>query len=154
VFLRPEIERDARQFVDQRVRKPVPGEVGGLDVGVASVATLDAHVRKLFGSINRKFVLVFLSARGTDDATKLPFTEAETAKQIAAGAIAQLAQDAEGWLTIAKWAQGAGVAFELQSCVGADRFGVRLEKALGQKILRLGGRPVTVRPGVVEQVRP
>jgi hypothetical protein len=100
--LRPEVERDGREFVDQRVGKSVLGEIGGLDVGVAGVATLDAHVRKLFGSINRKFGLVFLSARGTNDTAKLPFTETKAAKQIAARAVAQLAQDAERWLAIAE----------------------------------------------------
>ena len=96
MFLRPEVEWDGSEFVDQRVGQSVFRQVGGFDVGMTSVATLDAHVRKLVSSINREFGLIFLPACRTYNAAELPFTKTETTKQIAAGTIALRAKDAEG----------------------------------------------------------
>lgn len=96
VFLRPEVEWDGSKFVDQRVSQAVLGQVGGFDVGMASVATLDTHMRKLGSGVNRESVLIFLSACRTYDAAELPLAKTETAKQVTAGAVALLAEDAEG----------------------------------------------------------
>ena len=96
MFLRPEVEGDGSEFVDQRVSQAVFRQVGGLDVDMASVATLDAHIRKLGSGVNREFGLIFLSAGRTYDAAELPFTETEATKQVTAGAVPLLAEDAEG----------------------------------------------------------
>jgi hypothetical protein len=102
VFLRPEVEGDGREFVDQRVSQAVFGKIGGFDVGMASVTTLDAHMRKLGSSVNREFGLIVLSACRTYDAAELPLTETETTKQVTAGAVALLAENAEGGPAIAE----------------------------------------------------
>ena len=102
MFLCPKVEWDGREFVDQVVGQSVFGQIGGFDVGMASVTTLDAHMRRLGRSVNREFGLIFLSACRTYDAAELPLTETETTNQIAAGAVALLAEDAEGWPTIAE----------------------------------------------------
>jgi len=94
VFLRPKTERDGGKFVDDGIGETVLGEVYRFDVGVASIATLDPNVSKGFRGVNRKLGMVFLAATGTYDAAELPFGEAEATEQVAAGAIAQLAEHA------------------------------------------------------------
>jgi hypothetical protein len=88
MLLCPQVQRDRGKFVDQRVGQTVFREVNGFDVGVAGIAALDSHVRKLFSGIDRKFALVLLAASGTDDATELPFAKTETADQIPVGTVA------------------------------------------------------------------
>ena len=129
MLLRPKVKRDRRKFVHKRVSQSVLSEIRRLDVGLAIVAAFHPNMRKLCGRVHREFGLVLLSTCGTHDAPELPFTEAEAANQVAACAVALQAEDAEGWLTIAKRAQWMGVAFELQPSARAGGFGVGLEKA-------------------------
>ena len=152
-LLRPEVERDGCEFVDQGVGQSVLGEIRRLDIGVASVAAFNANVGKLSSGVDRKLGLVFLSARRTNDPSELPLTETETAKQVAAAPVALLAQNTEAGLAIAERAQRMGIAFELQPSVGADRFRVRLEKCDGEEFVG-DVRRVVVTPGVVQQFRP
>ena len=81
VLLRPEVERDRGEFVNQRVGQAVLGEIDGLDVIVAGVAAFDAYVRELFSCIDGKFGLVFLAAPSANDAAKLPFAETFAARR-------------------------------------------------------------------------
>jgi hypothetical protein len=104
MFLRPEVERDGGEFVDQRVGKAVLGEVDGFDVGLAGVAALDANVGEFFSGIDGKFGVVFLAASGADDAAELPFREAKAAEQAAATSVTLLAQNAARRFAIAEWA--------------------------------------------------
>jgi hypothetical protein len=94
--LRPEVEWDRSEFVDQGVSQAIFGQVGGFDVCTASVATLDAYMRELGGSVDRELGLVLFSACRANDAAELPFTETEATNQITAGAVALLAENAEG----------------------------------------------------------
>lgn len=105
MLLRPEIERDGGEFVDERIGEPVLGEVDGFDVGVAGVAALHANVGQLGGGVDRKPDRVFLSTSGTDKAAKLPLREAESAEQAAPAAVALLAEYADRWFPIAEWAE-------------------------------------------------
>jgi hypothetical protein len=105
VLLRPQVERDRGQLVDEWFGEAVLGEVDRLHVGVAGVAALDADVRQFFGSIDRELGVIFLTASGTDNATELPLCKTETAQQAAAAAVAQRAENPERWFAIAEGTQ-------------------------------------------------
>ena len=139
VLLRPEIERDGGEFVDQGVGEAVLGEVDSLYVGLAGVAALHADVREFFGRVDGKFCMVFLAASGTDDAAELPFGEAETAEQAAAASVALLAEDAERGLAIAEGAEQRRVAFQLQIRLGAEEFSVGLKEGEHEEFVGIGG---------------
>jgi len=153
VLLRPEIEWDGGEFIDEGVGEAVLGEVDRFDVGVAGVAALDADMGELFGSVDRELGVVLLTASGTNDAAEGPLGEAETAEQAAAAAVALLAEDAERGFAIAERAQRKGVTVKLQRIARADEFGVGLKKSEHKKSLGIGGR-VDVGPAVGEHVRP
>ncbi len=114
MLLCPQVERDRGEFVDQGIGQAVLREVHGLYIGAASVAALDPHVRKLFSREDRESGLVLLATGGTHDAAEFPLGETESANQVAAGAVALLAEHAETWLAIAEWAQRMSIALELQ----------------------------------------
>ena len=126
--MRPEIEWNRGDFVDEGVGEAVFTEVDGLEVGVASVATLHADIGELFGGIDRQFGMVFFVATGADDAAELPLAETESTEQVAAGAIAQLPEHAQRGTAAAERAQRVSVALELKRNPGADEFGVGLKK--------------------------
>ena len=153
-LLRPEIEWDRGEFVDHRIGQAIFREINRLKVDVAGVAALDAHVGKLISSIDREFGLVFLAASSTDDAAELPFAQTQTADQVAPRAIALLAENADTGLAIAERAQRMAVSVELQACVRADEFSIRLKKSEGQEFLRSVGWFVRRGPAIVQQVRP
>lgn len=153
VLLRPEVERDGGEFVYEGVGESVLGEVDGLDIGVTSVATLDADIGQLGSGVDRKLGMVFLAAPGTDDAAELPFGEADTAEQAAAAAVALLTEHAESRFPIAKWAQQRCIAFQLHRSAGAGQFGVGLKESEHEEFLRIGGR-VDVDPALGEKVSP
>src|ERR1022692_4060092 len=153
VLLRPEIERDGREFVDQRDREAVLGEVDRLDVGLAGVAALDTDVGELCGGIDRKLGVVFLTASGADDAAELPFGEAETAEQAAAGAVALLAEDTKRRFAIAKGTQWMR-ALKLKRSAGADEFSVRLQEREREEFVRIRRHLAGGGPAGVQQIRP
>ncbi len=126
VLLRPKVERHGREFVNQRFGEAVLGEVNRLDVGVASVAALDADVGQFFGSVDRKLGVVLLAATGTNDAAEFPLGEAKTTEQAAAAAVALWPQDAKRGFAIAKGTQRMRVALCLQKGVRAEEFGAGL----------------------------
>ena len=84
MLLRPEIERDGGEFVDERISESVFREVDGFNVGVAGVAALHADVGQFVGGVDRELELVFLSTSGADKAAKFPLRETEPAEQVAA----------------------------------------------------------------------
>lgn len=133
-LLRPEVEGDRGEFVDERVGKAVLAEVNGLDVGVACVAALDADIGELVGGIDRQLGVVFLVATGADDAAKLPLAQAESAEQVAAGTLAQRTQHGQRGFAAAERTQRMTVALELKRHPGADEFGVGLEEGEGEKL--------------------
>jgi len=94
VLLRPKVEWDGSEFVDERVGQAVFAEINGLEVGAAGIATLDTDVGELLGGIDRQFGVVFLIAARTDDAAELPLAKAESTEQVAAGAVAEGAKHA------------------------------------------------------------
>ena len=153
-LLRPEIEWDGGEFVDEGVGEAVFAEVDGLEVGAASVATLDADIGELLGGIDRQFGMVFFVATGADDAAELPLAETESTEQVAAGAIAQLPEYAQRGTAAAERAQRVIVARQLKRNPGADEFSVGLKKGHCQEFTRIGGRLVNGGPGVVQQVGP
>ena len=104
MLLRPPVERDRCQFVNQGVGQAIFREVNGFNVGAADVAALDAHVRKLLGSVNRKLGLVLLAASGTQDTAEFPLAKTEPADQIPARTVAQWTQDGNGGSAVAEWA--------------------------------------------------
>ena len=126
MFLRPEIERDGGEFVYEGVGETVLGEVDGLDVGVASVAALDADVREFGGGVHGKLGVVFLPAAGADNAAEFPLGEANTAEQAAAAAVSLRAKHSGGGLAIAEWTQQRRVAFQSKRSAGAGELGGRL----------------------------
>lgn len=121
---------------------------------MAGVATFHAHVRELFGGVDRKFRLVFLIASRANDPAVLPLQETETAEQATACAITLLPEDPESGFAAAERAQRMGVAVELQRSVGASGFCVRLQKSESKKLFRTGGRVIGCGPAVVEEVGP
>jgi hypothetical protein len=154
VLLRPEIERDGCEFVDEGVGEAVFCEVDRLDVRLTGVAALDTDVRELLGCIHRKLSVVFLTASRADDAAELPFGEAETAEQAAAGAVALLAEDTERRFAIAEGAQWMRVALKLKGSTGADEFSVRLQEREREEFVRIGRRLAGGRPAGIQQIRP
>ena len=154
VFLRPQIERDRGEFVDQGVGEAVLSEIDGLDVGVAGIAAVDPHVGELVSGVNRQFGSILLTASRTDDAAKPPFAQTETADKTAARAIALWAQDAEGGLAIAERAERAGVAVEFERKATAHEFCARLKKSEGEEFLGSSGRFVGGSPAGVQQFNP
>jgi len=77
VFLRPQVERDARQFIDDWNRVSVFGKVDGFDVSVAGVAGFYPDVVELASNKNRQQVFILFAATGTDDPAKVPLGGAE-----------------------------------------------------------------------------
>lgn len=128
VFLRPQVERDGCEFVDQRVGQAILREVDRLDVSMAGVAALHSHMGKLFGSVDRKFGLVFLAASRTNHAPECPFGTTESADQAAACPVALLAENSERRLAIAERAHRMVIAVDLQSSPGDDEFRVGLQE--------------------------
>src|SRR5271169_2065516 len=96
VLLRPEVEWNGSEFVDEGVGEAVLGEVDGFDVGLAGVATLHANVREFSSGVDRQLGVVFLAASGTNEASELPFGQADPAEQAAAAAVPLRAEDADG----------------------------------------------------------
>jgi hypothetical protein len=139
VLLRPEVERDGGEFVDQGVGETIFREVDCFDVGPAGVAALHPNVREFLRRVDRKFGVIFLAAAGTDEAAELPLGEAESAEQAAAASVPLLAEDAERRLAIAERAERRCVAFQLQIRLRADKFGVWLKKSEHEEFLGIGG---------------
>ena len=81
VFSGPEVKGSRRDFIHHGVCAAARGQVHGFDVHLAGVAALHTNVGELSRRINRKLVVVFLGAVGTEDATKLPFAKTERAQQ-------------------------------------------------------------------------
>ena len=67
VLMRPKVEWDGGQFVDQRFGEAAFGEVDALDVGPASVAALDADGGQIVGGVDGKLGVVFFAASRADD---------------------------------------------------------------------------------------
>ena len=154
VLLRPKIERNRGQFVDQRVGEAVLAEIDGLDVGAAGIAALDPDVGERFGSIDGQFGVVFLAASGADDTAEFPLAQAEAADQVSAGAVALWAKHARDWLAAAEWAQGMGVALELKRNVCTNEFRVGLKKGEGEELAGFGRDLSGAGPEVIQQVGP
>ena len=154
VLLRPKIERNRGQFVNQRVSEAVFAEVDGLYVGAAGIATLDADVRECFGGIDGQFGVVFLAAAGADNAAEFPLAQAEATDQVSAGAVALWAKHARDRLAAAEWAQGVGVALELQRNLYTNEFRVGLKKGEGEELAGFGRDLSGAGPEVIQQVGP
>src|SRR5579864_6978022 len=88
---------------------------------------------QFFRGENGKLGVIFLSATGTQDPTKLPFRQAERANQGPASAIALLAQNTHSRLSIAKWTERARVTIPLHSAPQADELRVGLKKSSAWK---------------------
>ncbi len=142
MLLRPEIEWNRSQFIHQRVRQAVLCKIDGLDIGVAGIAALNADVGKLFGSVDRKFGLVFLAASRADDATEFPFAEAKAADQVASRAIALGAKHGKGGPPITERAQPVAITVELQARPQAGELSAGLKKGVRQEFLRSVGLPI------------
>ena len=154
VFLRPEIQRDGGEFVDERVGQTVLREVNRLDVGLAGVAALDADVGECFSGVDGKLGVIFLAAPGTDDAAEFPFDEAKPAKEAAAASVALLAEDAQRRLPIAERAERMGVAVELQANLRTGEFRVGLQEGQSEKFFGIRRRRAGREPASVQQIRP
>src|SRR6266849_7443793 len=81
VLLRPEIQGNGSQLLDHRDGKPVLGKVHCLDVDLAGVASLDAHVLELAGCVSRQLLKPLLPAARTDDLAVVPLRQAKRADQ-------------------------------------------------------------------------
>src|SRR6202166_4710877 len=93
MLLRPKIQRNGSQFVDERLGEAVFSHVDGFDVGAATIAAFDPDVRQRIRGIDGKLGMIFLGAAGTDDPAEFPFGEAETTKQSAVASISEAAND-------------------------------------------------------------
>ena len=112
-LLRPEIEWNRGEFIDQGNGQTVLAQVNRLDISVACIAAFHPDIRKLFGSINRKFGMVFFVAAGADDAAELPLTQAESTKQIAPRSLAQRTKHSHHRLAAAEGAQRISIVLKL-----------------------------------------
>ena len=92
-LLRPEIEWDGGEFVDDRFGQSGFGKVDGFYISLAGIAALDAYIRKSLGSVDGQFRVILLAATGAEKAAELPLGKAETAKQASSAAIAQRPQN-------------------------------------------------------------
>src|ERR1700693_1455419 len=131
VLLRPEIERNRGDLIYDWLGQPIPGEVHRLQIGLASVTTLHAHVLEFGGGGNREFAVILLAATRAQNSAKLPFGKTKRADQRAPSAIALLSQNPESRLSAAERADRVGVAIPLDPGTRAHEFGVGLEKRAG-----------------------
>ncbi|MDQ1390129.1 MAG: hypothetical protein QOF56_3583 [Acidobacteriaceae bacterium] len=153
MLLRPQIKRNGSEFVDQRLGESVLGEVDGLDVGFAGIAALDPDVRKGFSGVDGQFGMILLAASGTDDASEVPFGEADAAEQAAPASIALRAENGKHRFAITEWAEGMGVAVELQASLRTGEFRIGLQEGQSQKLFWIRGRRARREPGRVQQIR-
>jgi len=152
-LLRPEIERDRSEFVDERIGQTVLAEVDGFEVRVTGITTLHTNVGELRGGVDRKLGVVFFIAAGTDDAAELPLAETESAEQVAACTVSHRAQHTEPGLAAAERTEQVSVTLELEWNAGAYEFRVGLKKSESEKFAELR-RLIRDGPGLVQQVAP
>lgn len=128
VFSCPEVKGSRRDFIDHGVCAAARGQVNGFDVRLAGVAALHANVGKLGRGIDRKPVVVFLCAVGTEDAAKLPFAKTERAQQRPERSVALLAQNSGDGPPPAKGTQPRARIVCRRGNPRADPFGARLQE--------------------------
>jgi hypothetical protein len=138
VFSSPQIQRDAGEFVDDRIGEPGLGEVDGLEVTLAAVAAVDPDVRKLVGGVNRKFLVVFFSAVGADEAAEIPFSQAEGTDESPLAAVAQGTKHGDAGFASAERAHGARVSVRVGFGAEAREFGIGLEERAREEFVRRG----------------
>ena len=115
MLLRPKIERNGSQFVDERLGQAVLRHIDGFDIGVASIAAFDPNVREGIRGIDGKLGMIFLSAAGADDPAELPFGEAETTEQSAVASVAEGTKDGDNGFAIAPGTERLGITLKLQA---------------------------------------
>src|SRR5882762_11368111 len=81
MLLSPEVQRNGCQFVDNRDRQAILGQVNRLEVAPAGVAGLHTHVRELICGVDRELLDRFFSARGTANSSVIPLRQAQRAEQ-------------------------------------------------------------------------
>jgi hypothetical protein len=138
VFSSPKIQGDAGEFVDDRIGEPGLGEVDGLEVTLAAVAAVDPDVRKLVGGVNRKFLVVFFSAVGADEAAEIPFSQAEGTDESPLAAVAQGTKHGDAGFASAERAHGARVSVRVGFGAEASEFGIGLEEGAREEFVRRG----------------
>lgn len=150
-FLRPQIQWNGSQFVDQRIGKAIFCQIDGLDVSVTAIAAFHANMGHLSGRINRKFGGIFFPTSGTDDAPKRPFGQAKTAYQVTLPAVTLLTQHPGCRFAIAPGADRSRIILELQMCRSAGKLGEGLKIREGEKFL--WSRSRRARPDGFEKCR-
>ena len=76
-FTCPQVQRNARQFVDHRICEPRLREIDSFQVALATVAALYAYMLKLSGRVDGQQVVIFFAAVGTYDSPEGPLCETE-----------------------------------------------------------------------------
>src|SRR5437879_5491164 len=137
ILLRPEAQRECGKLIDHGDGQAVFGEVHRVDVDLARVASLDAHVLKLAGGVRREFVKPLFATGGTYHSAVVPFGEAERANQRALGSVALLAQDADLRFAAANRADGRPEAGQVHCPAGGKVLGVRLQQRASKEYVRL-----------------
>src|SRR6202051_1444104 len=117
MLLRPKIQRNGSQFVDERLGEAVFSHVDGFDVGAATIAAFDPDVRQRIRGIDGKLGMIFLGAAGTDDPAEFPFGEAETTKHSAVASITEGTKDGSNGFAIAPRAERLDITLKLQAGV-------------------------------------
>src|SRR5713101_510875 len=137
VLLRPEIQGNRGKLIHNWDGKPVLGEVHGLDVHLAGVAGLDAHVLELAGCVSCQLLKPLLPAARADDLAVVPLRQAERANQGALGPMALLAQNSHLRLPRAHRAGRRPEAGQFDLSAAGEMFGVGLQERPGKKQMRL-----------------
>src|SRR5207248_2798306 len=86
VFARPDVERRARDFVDERHGEPEPREVDAFQIVTAGVAGVDTKMIEIGGVEVSELAFVFFAAADAQHAADRPFGEAGRALQRAPAA--------------------------------------------------------------------
>jgi hypothetical protein len=158
VFVGPEGEGKGGEIVNQGDGVAVFGEVDGADVVPAGIAGFDAHVRKLFGDIDRELAFGFFATGGAENAAKIPFVETKGANQPALAAVAFWAKHAEqrdrvakradalcrferGWRPMNGQELGVGLQENLKSELGEGVRGLRCVSS-GRVLEGSAGAPI------------
>src|SRR5207302_720870 len=137
ILLRPDLQRERGKLIDHGDGQAVFGEVHSIDVGLARIASLDAHMFKLAGGVRREFVKPFFAAGRAYDPAVIPLGEAERADQRALGSVALLAQDADLRFAAANRADGRPEAGQIHCPAGGKVLGVRLQQRASKEYVRL-----------------
>src|SRR5207302_3358428 len=128
MLLSPEVQRNSCQFVDNRNRQAILGQVNRLEVAPAGVAGLHTHVRELICGVDRELLDRFFSAHGTAKSSVIPLRQAQRAEQGSFCTIPFRSQYPDHGLALTEWTNSGRSVLLRAVTIVRKKFGIGLEK--------------------------